>query len=155
MGTVKDVYEILFDIGDRIKGSKNIKRKNLAEYLSAIIYVMGKCRESFIENQIPLRESKELAKLINHADQLATMFKAELPGLAELFDERLPRIGRLMRDADFFIDERPRLKLHHAFDVDSPQFPIFAKDKINETCEEMARIEGELSAYKFKFTLGD
>ena len=124
---------------------------HLSEDLGAIASLLDAAREKFEKKDVPRREAKELATLINHADQLAGVFKAKHRGIAEVFEQELPQIGRLMRDADFFIDERPRYRLHSSFDKENPTFPSYAADKIREACEEMQRAAGKISAYSLKY----
>jgi hypothetical protein len=56
-----------------------------------------------------------------------------------------------MRDADFFIDERSRYRLHDSYDKKDPKFPLLAKDAIHLACEEMERAAGTISAYRRKY----
>jgi len=122
MGVAEDTYKILMDIWDRICGGPQRTRLSLAEYLQEIASLLLEVRLKLERREIPREEAKKLAILINDGDELASVFKVKYRGLAEVFDGQLPHVGRLMRDADFFIDERPRYKLHESFDVDDPQF---------------------------------
>jgi hypothetical protein len=151
MGTAKDAYEIVADVWDRINGAPRRRTQSLADYLEQIASLLGHVRSKFEKHEVPREEAKKLALLISDAHILAAAFKKHDQELAKVFDKQLPHIGLLMRDADLFIDKRPRYYLHESFDVESPRFPSWAEQKINEACEELQRAAGVLSAYAFKF----
>jgi hypothetical protein len=154
MGWVKDCYEILAGLWDRLSAEPRRKKLNLSEDLGAIASLLDAAREKFERKQVPRREAKELAILVNHADQLASAFKKQPRELVEVFEKQLPRIGALMRDADYFIDGRPRYSLQPAKDTDDPAFHFHAEDVIRQACEEMQRAAGIISAYSRKYQQG-
>lgn len=151
MASVKDIYEIVADSWDRICGGPQRKRRSLSEYLEEIAALLREVRLKFEKREVPREEAKKLAILINDAATLASAFTTKDQGLAEVFDRQLPRVGVLMRDADFFIDKRARYYLHQSFDTDNPNFPYWAEAKIREACEELQRAAGTVSAYAIKF----
>lgn len=151
MGEVKDTYDILRDLYDWITRGKRRKKLDFSKALKAIASLLDAAREKLDKKQVPRRESYELVELINHADALAAAFKEEHEALAGLFEQQLPKIGRLMRDADFFIDKRKRYSLHSSFDTKSPEFTFFAEPAIRKACEEMERAAGTISAYSLKY----
>jgi len=151
LGIAKDGYEIVSDIWDRICGEPRRKKLSVSEYLKEIAELLQVVRAKFERREVPRQEAYRLAQLINDADTLAVAFKKSHRGLAEVFDQQLPRIGHLMRDADFFIDGKQRYYLHHSIDTDNAKFPDYAKLKILEACEELQRAAGTISAYAMKF----
>jgi hypothetical protein len=151
MGTTKDTYDILSDLWDRLRGGPRRKRLHLSQDLGAIAALLDAACSELQGKRVPRREAKELATVINHAKILAVEFKQDFPDLAVAFAEHLPKVGRLLRDADFFIDERPRYRLHATYDTRSPTFPVHAERAIREACEEMQRAAGTLSAYSRRF----
>ncbi len=148
MGSVKDTYDILADFWDRIQGGKTSARKSLAVDLNAIASLLRSACKQFEAGKVPTAEGHELAVTINLADKLAAMFKDEYRGLAEVFDQTLPEIGRLMRDADFFIDEKPRYSVHHQ--VGAPSWNL-ADQKIKDACYCMTCAAAVISAYAREF----
>ena len=151
MGTVKDTYDVLLDLHDRLTGQKRRKQLILSKHLAAIATLLDAACKKLKNREVPRREAKELATLINLADELAAAAKREHSDIAYIFNEQLPRIGRLMRDADFFIDERSRYRLHDSYDKNDPMFPLLAKASIHHACEEMERAAGIISAYRLKY----
>lgn len=148
MGAVKDTYEILLDLHVRLTGDKRRKQLILSEHLKAIASLLDAACKKFKNREVPRREAKELATLINLAEELATAAKREHSDIAYIFNNQLPEIGRLMRDADFFIDEKPRYKLHESYDKNDPAFPIYAERAIRLACEKMDAAAGIISAYQ-------
>ncbi|MGK7957195.1 MAG: hypothetical protein AB4063_18385 [Crocosphaera sp.] len=147
MTEYKDFYEILTDLWDRLGSGEKLKRSNLAKYLSGITELLDACCGKLREKLVPRRESKELAKLINFAHPLADALEAPVPGLSKVFREKLPRVAELMINADLFLDNKHKYYLKQHFDVDDPEFPNYAKHIIEEACEEIERVAGEISAY--------
>jgi hypothetical protein len=145
---VGTIYDILHDLIKLLIERKNLKRANLASYLGAIADLLDQARLKFSERKLPRRESKELAVLINHADMLAEAFKDELRGLKEIFDQRLPKIGGLMRVADLYINEKPHYRLNESFGNKNAPFSDLHEAGIQEACTEMEPVAGELNAYK-------
>jgi len=56
MGNVKETYDILTDLWDRLLGGQKIKRKELADDLGAIASLLDQAREEFTNARIPRRE---------------------------------------------------------------------------------------------------
>jgi hypothetical protein len=151
VGVVKDTYDILLDLRDRLTGQSRRNQLILSKHLEAIASLLDAAGTKLKNREVPRREAKELATLINLAEELAAASKREHSDIAYIFNEQLPKIGRLMRDADFFIDERSRYRLHDSYDKKDPKFPLLAKKAIYLACEEMERAAGTISAYRRKY----
>jgi hypothetical protein len=140
-----------FAVWDRISGSPQRKKLSLAEYLEKMASLLREVRLKFEKREVPRDEAKYLAGPISDADALASVFKKDYPELQKSSRINSPRVARLMCDADFFIDKRPRYRLHESFDVDSRMFRTWAESNIAEACEELQRAAGIVSAYAFRF----
>ena len=150
MGTIKDVSDLLEKLIDRINGRKKQKLSDLSELLGAISELLDDTRDKFLKRELPRKEAHALAILINNAEKILSHFNEELNEVEEVFKNDLNNIGTLLRDVDFFIDQKPRLKLHDFYKdkTNNASFPKFAAKKIDLACEEMERIIGKLNAHK-------
>ena len=146
MGNVKDAYDILSDLYDRLRGGKQSKKTNLAKDMAAIAMLIDEAREKFEAGEIPRREGHELASLINHAEQLAEYFKPTDPQLSDIFEKQLTNVGQLMHDADVFYEERP----HYVLSSEST-YPPYGTSIVQKACKEMQRTAGRLSAQARKY----
>jgi hypothetical protein len=94
------------------KSAKQKHEKNLAENLKRIAGLLGSVNESLKKGIVPRKQSYELAAVINFVNEGLDSILFPEPDLHELFATRLPRIGYLMREADVFIDGKPRSHAH-------------------------------------------
>jgi hypothetical protein len=147
----KDIYDIVKDLIERLTDPARRKSVNLSEALKAIADLLDATRKELESRRVPRRGAHELLALINYADILATEFKREDWELERVFERQLPEIGRLMKDADFFIDGQPRYRLHHSVDTASPNFAAFAEPAIKKACEEMERAAGDISGIRLRY----
>lgn len=150
MGTVKDVYDVFFDIWDRIAGQKKKKRRQLSEALSDIALLLDKVNEKFKHREIPRREAKELGGLIYNANELSAPFKKEYPELAKVFDIQLKKIGDEMQVADYFIEKELR-EDRLSDDKKNLILSFGAQKQIDEACKELERAAGVISSYSKLF----
>ncbi|MFD2937728.1 hypothetical protein [Spirosoma flavum] len=153
MGVIKDVWDIFWDSVNLILGLPKRQKRHLSVALNDIATLLDNIREKFKGRVVPRREAYELIGIINVADKLAQPFKEKYPELAQVFDLQLPMIGKMMRDVDFFIDEKPRYSLHSSYDTKDAQFPAYVKGKIDEACEELERAAGIISSHSKRFKL--
>jgi hypothetical protein len=146
MGVLKDGYDIIFDIWDRITGQKRKKKRQLSEDLSAIASLLDGVKAKLKQREIPRREAKELKGLINNANALSTPFKKEYPELATVFDVQLEKIGSDMQIADYFIEEELRDD-RLSDDKKNLKLSFGAQSQIDEACKELERAAGVISSY--------
>jgi hypothetical protein len=150
MGTVKDIYDIFFDIIDRATGHKKKKKRILSKYLGDIATLLKNIKEKLSSKEIPSGDSKELARLISESNKLAIPFKKEFPDLAQVFDSQLPNIGSQMQIADYCIDEHLQelRSVSHLFSSNNKNlnFSLFAHNQINQSCKELEIAAGIISA---------
>lgn len=150
MGTIMDAYKIVTDLKDRSNNKTEKKRLKLADYLTGIASILDAARDKLKREEIPRREGKELAILINHAEQLVNDLKDETAELKEVFETQLPKVGELLSNADVFIEWKSRYELREDAEVFTPYSPYRAT-VIEEACKEMQRAAGVLSGYARKF----
>ena len=146
MGSLKDAYEILSDLWDRLRGGQKSKKANLADDLEAIATLLDEAIAKFEKNQIPRREGHELAEIINNAEKLAKHFEEADPKLPHIFEEQLPKVDRLMRKADVFYEEYPQYVIRSV----DPPIPPYLSSIVQEACKEMERSAGDLSGPRKK-----
>jgi hypothetical protein len=150
MGAVKDGYDIIFDLWDRITGQKKKKKRHLSDDLSAIASLLDDVKIKLKQREIPRREAKELGGLIYNAYKLATPFKKEYPELADVFDIQLKKIGVEMQIADYFIEEELRDD-RLSDDKRNLLLSFGAQNQIDEACKELERAAGVISSYSRLF----
>src|SRR5262245_46250957 len=98
----KEFRKIVEDIFEKLDGTKDKRALGLA--LLAIAKLLRKAEEKIGRHEIPKEESHELIFLIRTARRHSDRIKKKAPvDVAYILEEAIPEVGRLLRQADFFI----------------------------------------------------
>jgi hypothetical protein len=131
---------------NEIKKKRAADRMELAKHLKKIAALLQAICQSLKNGKMPRKQSYELAQTINFAiDRLKGPFP--IAHMDDLFDERLPRIGYLMRQADIFIDGRPRPVGHgyeYSYVPREEDFWIVGSGFADEMAKEIERAVGDI-----------
>jgi hypothetical protein len=123
-------------------------QRQLADHLKKTIDLLKVVKNELKKGKVPHENGNALAALINLTARLAQKSKKRDVKLALIFEHELPKVGQLLREADFFIDGTSRVPHHYA--VRKGVTTVDTKRKaIAEACKEIERAVGDLSAYAF------
>jgi hypothetical protein len=125
-------------------------QKRVGSHLKEIADLLEIIKEQLKAGIVPRESSYQLATLINFTnEELNGVFRLTNHGeLEELFSEKLPHLGYLLREADVFIDGTPRSSTHRYM------LPLKARDddyqvssqSVSKAVEEIDRVVGSLRA---------
>jgi hypothetical protein len=140
IGLIKELISAGFEI------DANHKRR-LGENLRDIAELLDSIKRDLENGVVPRESSYQVATLINFTvETLHGVFK--IPNgdeLDDIFSRQLPHIGYLLRDADVFIDGKPRSHVHKymlkARDFD---YKVPSIQPVRSAIEEIERATGRL-----------
>lgn len=140
---LEDVAKTVIVVADYSEKRKAARRKKLSKSLADISRVLEAILESLLHRKVPTSEARELAVIINFAEEIADHYRDSDLSLSLFFSEHLPHIGKPLRDADFFIDGKKRVAKHYTYEL-VPGFDFKrATDKhIVAACEALKKAIG-------------
>jgi hypothetical protein len=133
---------------DRLDKWGNKDQRRLSELLKEIVELFEAVESELKKGEVPYRNGNALATLINSAARIVEKPKKRDLKLWLIFEHDLPKVGRLLRTADFFIDGKPRDSHHYDLAAREGTTKVDTKDAaIAEACTEIERVIGILSGY--------
>jgi hypothetical protein len=132
-------FEMMLQALKELFNQKDKAHLKVAEKLGRIADLLDEVAISVKAGMIPRQQSYEMAMLVNFVnDDLKGVIL--IPHIRPIFEERLPKVGRLMEEVDVLIYDWQRQKGVMARGAD---FPVMG-DKDQELYAEIQRAVGEL-----------
>jgi hypothetical protein len=123
-------------------------QRQLADHLKKIVELLNVVKKELKKGKVPTENGSALADLVSLAGRLAEKSEKRDVKMNQIFKVELPKVGELLKEADYFIDKKPRLPGHYA--VRPGVTTVDTKRKaIAEACKVIERVAGSLSAYAF------
>ena len=151
MSSLFDGARFLIEVWDRKARGERLKRENLSEVLHSIATLLEISCEKFQKWQVPTVEGNQIALLFTYSAEIADDFdKDEDKELADIFKEKLPKVGEQMDAIDVLIKESDGT--YTLSSTEDTLIPDHHKQTVHEACVEMQRAAAliEVSAMKFK-----